>query len=154
MRILTNPHGNDGNVNSHNGRIFPSIVDSHTSYSLSIAEGARGWVSCHAERSEVSQNTQINRDIWRSRAQYDKETSVIADNDSTFVIADKDSASSIADKGYASVIASERSERGNLYPQSAKHAFYKPNKVDCHALDSAKMQNLIARNDGNANLPQ
>ncbi|MGX3045357.1 hypothetical protein [Helicobacter sp. T3_23-1056] len=44
--------------------------------------------------------------------------------------------------------------RGNLYSQSEKHTFDKPNKIDCHALDSAKMQNLIARNDGNASLPQ
>ena len=41
------------------------------------------------------------------------------------------------------VIASERSERGNLS--------YNTKKVDCHALDSAKMQNLIARNDGSIN---
>ena len=40
--------------------------------------------------------------------------------------------------------------RGNPYPQSEKRAFNKPNKIDCHALDSAKTQNLIARNDDNA----
>ncbi|MGX3044757.1 hypothetical protein [Helicobacter sp. T3_23-1056] len=42
------------------------------------------------------------------------------------------------------VIASERSERGNLYPQSAKHAFDKHNKVDCH--DSTLRAE--SRNDG------
>ncbi|MGX3044592.1 hypothetical protein [Helicobacter sp. T3_23-1056] len=60
-----------------------------------------------------------------------------------------------------SVIASERSERGtspqlrssdsahkrewaqlrkqNLYSQSAKHAFYKPNKIDCHDFATQKL---------------
>ena len=31
--------------------------------SPSLAEGARGWVSCHTKQSEVSQNANRNRDI-------------------------------------------------------------------------------------------
>ncbi|MGX3046166.1 hypothetical protein, partial [Helicobacter sp. T3_23-1056] len=138
---------------------------------------------------------QINRDISGSRAQYDKENSVIASNDSTFVIADNDSTSVITDKYSASVIASECNERGNphydidkvdchanavAFARNDKNANFFNDKIansrndynhsviagersergnlqdnietiDCHALDSAKMQNLIARNDGIAN---
>ncbi|MGX3045355.1 hypothetical protein [Helicobacter sp. T3_23-1056] len=92
--------------------------------SPSLAEGARGWVSCHTKQSEVSQNVQINRDISRSRAQYDNKRDV-----SVSVKSHYDSKHS--------VIASERSERGN--PQC------RISKVDCHANASA-----FARNDGNA----
>ena len=87
---------------SHNDRVSASLADSRTSCPPSLAEGVRGRVSCHTtnipslrksalanswqstknfchtERSEVPQNAQINGDISRSRAQYDKETSVIA----------------------------------------------------------------------------
>ncbi|MGX3045027.1 hypothetical protein [Helicobacter sp. T3_23-1056] len=69
---------NDSNAKSFNERIFHSLADLHTSCPPSLAEGARGWVSCHTERSEVSQNANKNRDISLSRTQYDKETSVIA----------------------------------------------------------------------------
>ncbi|MGX3045941.1 hypothetical protein [Helicobacter sp. T3_23-1056] len=34
----------NGNANSHNGIIFHSLTDSHTSCPSSFAEGARGWV--------------------------------------------------------------------------------------------------------------
>ena len=93
---------NDGSVKSCNDRISPSIAKSQTSYSPSLAEGARGWVSL----------------------------------DSTAVIVGNDKENS--------VIASKSQDlRGNLS--------YNTKKVDCHALDSAKMQNLIARNDGSIN---
>ncbi|MGX3046195.1 hypothetical protein, partial [Helicobacter sp. T3_23-1056] len=47
---------NDDNVKSCNDRVSASLADLHTSCPPSLAEGARGWVSCHTERSEVSQN--------------------------------------------------------------------------------------------------
>ncbi|MGX3043982.1 hypothetical protein [Helicobacter sp. T3_23-1056] len=57
----------------------------------------------------------------------------------------------IIGKDSTSVIASKTQDlRGNLYPQSAKHAFDKPNKIDCH--DSATFDKVAeSRNDGNAN---
>ncbi|MGX3044577.1 hypothetical protein [Helicobacter sp. T3_23-1056] len=86
----------------------PSLADLQTSCPPSLAEGARGWVSLDSTADIIG-----------------KDSTSIADNDSTSVIASK-----------------SQDLRGN--PQDNIET------IDCHALDSAKTQNLIARNDGNA----
>ncbi|MGX3044258.1 hypothetical protein [Helicobacter sp. T3_23-1056] len=59
-------------ANSFNDSVYPPLRIRKSLIPPFLAEGARGWVSCHTERSEVSHKAQINRDISRSRAQYDK----------------------------------------------------------------------------------
>ena len=77
--------------------------------------------NCHTEgvARSISKITNTNRDISRSRAQYDKEDFVIINNDKE-----------------NSVIASEQSERGNLRGNTKT--------IDCHANAVA-----FSRNDSN-----
>ncbi|MGX3044754.1 hypothetical protein [Helicobacter sp. T3_23-1056] len=63
---------NDGNANSLNGRISPSIADLRTSCPPSLAEGARGWVYLDstadiAGKNATSSLRPLQRNAWQSK---------------------------------------------------------------------------------------
>ncbi|MGX3044971.1 hypothetical protein [Helicobacter sp. T3_23-1056] len=60
-----NPHYDIDKIDCHDSATFDKVAESHNDgiVSHSLAEGARGWVSCHTKQSEVSQNVDKNRDI-------------------------------------------------------------------------------------------
>ncbi|MGX3043944.1 hypothetical protein, partial [Helicobacter sp. T3_23-1056] len=153
---------NHNNASSHNVGFSPSIV-----------EVARGRVSCHTERSEVSQNVQINRDISGSRARNDKKTSVIASKKSVSEFLRGNPQCRISkidchDSATFDKVAESRND-GNANSFNDKIANFAsaksthPHSTGCEALAEAKTPSAregayfglpratsCARNDGNA----
>ncbi|MGX3045924.1 hypothetical protein, partial [Helicobacter sp. T3_23-1056] len=113
-----NLHFNIDKVDCHANAVAFARNDTHHQ-TPSAREGV--YLDCHADFYKSARNDGI---ISPSLAEGAKGWVSL---DSTADIISKDSTSVIASKKSVSEFL-----RGNLYPQSAKHAFDKHNKIDCH----------------------